>query len=109
MNIPNENTSNQNINLKSILMQWREKLISKLDSKENEKIDIFLIEKDIIDNNLKTFFKNNINENELFKILLKSENNNKMKINKEINENSRFYILDEKCWNRLLGKQHNEP
>ena len=109
MNIPNENTSNQNINLKSILMQWREKLISKLDSKENEKIDIFLIEKDIIDNNLKTFFKNNINENELFKILLKSENNNKMKINKEINENSRFYILDEKCWNRLFGKQHNEP
>ena len=34
---------------KSIPMRWKEEIIYKLNNKGNEKIDIFLIEKDLID------------------------------------------------------------
>ena len=92
---------------KSIPMRWKEEIIYKLNNKENEKIDIFLIEKDLIDKKTNLFFNYHVKENEILRFL-KNENINNNKINKEINENSKFYILNEKSWNYLFGNKYNE-
>ena len=73
------------------LLKWRKEIKIKLNNKENENIDIFLIDKDFID---KQYFKMTFNYSNKFK--------------KEINENSKFYILNENCWNNLLGEKFNE-
>ena len=83
--------SNINSSIKANLLKWSKELKIKLDNKENENIDIFLIDKDFIDK-------------QLFKTPIKYFN----KLKKEINENSKFYILNENCWNKLLGEKFNE-
>ena len=83
--------SNINNSWKAILLKWSKELKIKLDNKENENIDIFLIDKDFID---KQCFKKPFNHSNNLK--------------KEINEKSKFYILNENCWNSLLGEKFNE-
>ena len=83
--------SNINSSIKEILLKWSKELKTKLENKENENIDIFLIDKEFID---KPYFKTPINYSTNLK--------------KEINENSKFYILNENCWNKLLGEKFNE-
>ena len=91
--------------LKEKLVNWRNEIIYKLEDKMNEKVNIFLIDKDLFDENIETPFK--VSEKELFKQLIK-ENHHNSQIKKEIDENSKFYILNEKCWNFLFGEKFNE-
>ena len=88
---------------KEKLLNWRKELISKLEHKENQSMEIILIDKDIIDNDVKTFFNTHFNENNLKKLLESDKN----KLNKELNENSNFYILNGKFMNYLLEEKNS--
>ena len=97
-------------NQKRELNNWMETIKSKLKLQLNNKInkvDIFLIDKDWLDKYTKTFFdyKDNLKIEESF---LKFENIDNSKLSKEINENSKFYILNENCWLTLIRDRNIE-
>ena len=97
-------------NQKRELNNWMETIKSKLKLQLNNKInkvDIFLIDKDWLDKYTKTFFdyKDNLEIDEAF---LKFENIDNSKLSKEINENSKFYILNENCWLTLIRDRNKE-
>ena len=88
---------------KEKLLNWRKELISKLEHKENESMEIILIDKDTIDNDVNALFNTRINET-IFKKLIESNNS---KLNKELNEKSNFYILNGKFMNYLLEEKNS--
>ena len=89
--------------IKEKLLNWRKELISQLEKKENESMEIILIDKDIIDNDVKTFFNSHFNE-KIFKKLIESDKN---KLNKELDENSNFYILNGMFMNYLFEEKNS--
>ena len=102
MNLLEINQSNKVNEIKEKLLNWRKELINDLTHKENKTTSIILIDKDIIDNDIKTFF-NYFNLRNESKNLIESESS---KLNKEINENSKFYILDDKFTDYVLSKKN---
>ena len=75
-------------NQKKELNEWRNKLISKLKIKLNEKLDIFLINKEWLENYAKTFFDEKKENKELLIKYNKYENIDNGNLLKEINEKS---------------------
>ena len=97
-------------NQKRELQIWNQTIRAGLQHQLNNKInkiDIFLIDKDWLDKYSKTFFdyKDNLKIEEAF---LKFENIDNSKLSKEINENSKFYILNENCWLTLIRDRNIE-
>ena len=91
---------------KKELFQWEKNLIDNLENKLNNKIDIFLIDKNWLDNYSKNFFFNK-DKSQLSLNYKKFENNYNTKLNKELNENSEFYVLNDKCWNAFFKNEYN--
>ena len=75
-------------NQKKELNEWRNELISKLKLKLNEKLDIFLINKEWLENYAKTFFDEKKENKELLIKYNNYENIDNGNLLKEINEKS---------------------
>ena len=93
---------------KSELYHWKKNLILNLQYKLDKEINIFLIDRDWLDNYSKIFFFNRDKSKLYLNNYKKFENNYNTKLNKEINENSEFYILNEKSWNSFFKNENDE-
>ena len=89
------------------LYQLKKNLVFFLQNKLYAKKDIFLIDKDWLDDYSKIFFFNR-DKNELSLNYKKFKNNYNTKLNKEINEYSEFYILNDKCWYSFFKNGYEE-
>ena len=102
--IQKENIHNKIKEQKSELIKWNKELKLNLSKKLINKINIYLIDKNWLENYTKNFFNYKDIDNILFfeKYIKKYEN-----IKLELQENSKFFILNEKCW-KLFSLQKNE-
>ena len=102
--IQKENIHNKIKEQKSELIKWNKELKLNLIKKLINKINIYLIDKNWLENYTKNFFNYKEINNILFfeKYIKKYEN-----IKLELQENSKFFILNEKCW-KLFSLQKNE-
>ena len=108
-----ENLDKTNLfnNQRYALSEWRQELKTKLLMKMYQKINIFIIEKEWLDKYEQFFLNNDENRqplivnNQNFELI----NNNKLLNSKgEINPESKFYILNENCWNLFQTDKNKE-
>ena len=97
------NIINEENDLKEKLLNWRKELVFKLENKENQKMNIFIIRKDIIDKNEGSFVNAHIAEEKSLQISIKEKNSSQRKYKK-----LDFFILNEECWNCLFGEKYNK-